>query len=90
MGFRVSLGRDQGLGGAGRISIGQEGLGGASKILSRAGRAQRGLRCWLGERSGVDLEGTQGGLAAFGGIRRLRGSSMVGRAGGGSELSLSC
>lgn len=42
-------------------------------MLSRAGRAQRGFRCWLEEGSGVDLEGTQGNLVALGGTGGLGG-----------------
>lgn len=68
-----------GLGGAQGTSIGQGGLSGALRVLSRARRAQQGLGFWLGEGSGVDSEGTQGGLEV------ARGASVVGGAGGARQ-----
>lgn len=50
-GFRGQLREGSGAWGFQGILIGQEGLGGASRVLSRAGKAQRGLGCCLGEGS---------------------------------------
>lgn len=61
------MGRDQG------TSIRQEGLGGTSRVLSRAERAQRALRYWLEDCSGVDSEGIQGVLVTFDGTGGLGG-----------------
>lgn len=90
-GSGVGLGRDQGLGGAQGISTGQEGLGGASKVLNRAGRAQQDSGTGLGRAQESTWRGHRGvwwPSAELGGSEVARGASVVGRAEGGSELGL--